>query len=115
MTHTAAPKTHKVADLTWDIVAERLASGAAALLPIGAGAKQHGLHMTMATDQVSAEYFATVVADRRADLADADLRRLSRLRRLCRERGPVRCGLPSGREGDRRCAARLRRRTRAVP
>jgi creatinine amidohydrolase/Fe(II)-dependent formamide hydrolase-like protein len=32
--------------------------GAAALLPIGAGAKQHGLHMTMATDQVFAEYFA---------------------------------------------------------
>jgi creatinine amidohydrolase len=64
MTHTAAAKTRKVADLTWDLVAERLAGGAAALLPIGAGAKQHGLHMKMATDQVFAEYFAGVVAER---------------------------------------------------
>ncbi len=50
MTETAAAKAGKVADLIWDRVAERLAGGAAALLPIGAGAKQHGLHMTMATD-----------------------------------------------------------------
>ena len=64
MTQTASPKTRKVADLTWDRVAERLAGGAAALLPIGAGAKQHGLHMTMATDQVFAEYFAGVVAEK---------------------------------------------------
>ena len=56
--------TQKVADLTWDRIAERLAGGAAALLPIGAGAKQHGLHMKMATDQVFAEYFAGVVAER---------------------------------------------------
>ena len=63
MTETA-PKARKVADLTWDVVAERLAGGAAALLPIGAGAKQHGLHMTMATDQVFAEYFAGVVAEK---------------------------------------------------
>jgi creatinine amidohydrolase len=63
MTETA-PKTRKVADLTWDRVAERLVGGAAALLPIGAGAKQHGLHMRMATDQVFAEYFADVVAEK---------------------------------------------------
>ena len=63
MTHTLAAKARKVADLTWDVVAERLKGGAAALLPIGAGAKQHGLHMTMATDQVFAEYFAGVVAE----------------------------------------------------
>ena len=41
-----------------------LAGGAAAMLPIGAGAKQHGLHMRMATDQVFAEYFAGVVAEK---------------------------------------------------
>jgi creatinine amidohydrolase len=64
MTETAAAKTRKVADLTWDVVAERLAGGATALLPIGAGAKQHGLHMRMATDQIFAEYFAGVVAER---------------------------------------------------
>jgi creatinine amidohydrolase len=64
MTQTAAGKGHKVADLTWDRVAERLADGAAALLPIGAGAKQHGLHMRMAADQVFAEYFAAIVAEK---------------------------------------------------
>jgi creatinine amidohydrolase len=58
------PASRKVADLTWDVVAKRLAEGASALLPIGAGAKQHGLHMSMATDQVFAEYFAGVVAER---------------------------------------------------
>jgi creatinine amidohydrolase len=39
-------------------VAERLHGGATAILPIGAGAKQHGWHMPMATDQIQAEYFA---------------------------------------------------------
>lgn len=58
-----APK-NDVAELTWDTVRERLAAGAAAILPIGAGAKQHGLHMTMATDQVFAEHFSRALADR---------------------------------------------------
>jgi creatinine amidohydrolase len=53
-----------VADLTWDHVGTRLAHGAAAILPIGAGAKQHGLHMRMATDQFFAEYFAAALAER---------------------------------------------------
>jgi len=55
---------HEVAGLTWDQVKERLAAGAAAILPIGAGAKQHGLHMAMATDQVFAEYFSRALAER---------------------------------------------------
>lgn len=55
---------HEVAGLTWDRVEERLAAGAAAILPIGAGAKQHGLHMRMATDQLFAEYFAGALAER---------------------------------------------------
>jgi len=54
---------NRVADLTWDRVAERLAEGATAILPIGAGAKQHGLHMRMSTDQVFAEYFAGALAE----------------------------------------------------
>jgi creatinine amidohydrolase len=58
------PSQHEVADLTWDQVKERLGKGAAAILPIGAGSKQHGLHMTMATDQVFADYFARVLAGR---------------------------------------------------
>jgi creatinine amidohydrolase len=55
---------HGVAGLTWDQVERRLAAGAAAILPIGAGAKQHGLHMPMATDQVFAEYFSRALAER---------------------------------------------------
>jgi creatinine amidohydrolase len=55
---------HEVAGLTWDRVKNRLAAGAAAILPIGAGSKQHGLHMPMATDQLFAEYFSKALADR---------------------------------------------------
>lgn len=57
------PSQHEVAGLTWDRVKERLAGGAAAILPIGAGSKQHGLHMPMATDRLFAEYFARTLAD----------------------------------------------------
>lgn len=56
MKHDTSP--HEVAGLTWDRVKERLAGHAAAILPIGAGSKQHGLHMPMATDQVFGGYFA---------------------------------------------------------
>ena len=55
---------NEVAGLTWDKVKQRLAGGAAAILPIGAGAKQHGLHMPMATDQLFAAYFARALAER---------------------------------------------------
>ena len=55
---------HEVAGLSWDQVGQRLAAGTAAILPIGAGAKQHGLHMNMATDQLFAEYFSRALADR---------------------------------------------------
>jgi creatinine amidohydrolase len=54
--------SHEVARLTWDKVGERLVGGAAAILPIGAGAKEHGLHMPMAADQVFSEFFARVIA-----------------------------------------------------
>ncbi len=55
---------HEVAGLTWDQVGLRLAAGAAAILPIGAGAKEHGLHMPMGTDEVFAAYFARALAER---------------------------------------------------
>ena len=55
---------HEVAGLTWDRIRERLAAGAAAILPIGAGAKQHGLHMPMGTDQLFAAYFARALAEK---------------------------------------------------
>jgi creatinine amidohydrolase len=57
------PPGNEVAALTWDRIRERLAAGAAAILPIGAGAKEHGLHMPMAADQVFADYFARALAE----------------------------------------------------
>lgn len=51
-----------VAALTWADVARRLEAGAAAILPVGAGAKQHGLHLPMGTDQVQAEISAARLA-----------------------------------------------------
>ncbi len=51
-----------VAGLTWDEVSRRLEKGAAAVLPIGAGAKQHGLHLPMNTDQLQAEWLAGEIA-----------------------------------------------------
>ncbi len=53
-----------VADLTWDQVKVRLARGALAILPVGAGAKQHGLHLPMNTDQIVAEHLAHALASR---------------------------------------------------
>ena len=50
--------------LTWDEVARRLEKGAAAILPIGAAAKQHGFHLPMNTDRVQAEWLAARLADR---------------------------------------------------
>lgn len=52
-----------VAHLTWDEVAVRIETGAAAVLPIGAGAKEHGLHLPMETDRIQADWLAGVVAD----------------------------------------------------
>lgn len=47
-----------VADMTWDEVAQALAAGTASLLPVGAAAKQHGLHLPMNTDLVQADHIA---------------------------------------------------------
>jgi creatinine amidohydrolase len=51
-----------VEHLTWDEVARRIAHGAAAILPIGAAAKQHGFHLPMDTDRIQAEAFAAQLA-----------------------------------------------------
>lgn len=50
--------------LTWDEVARRIESGAAAILPIGAAAKQHGFHLPMNTDRIQAERLAARIAER---------------------------------------------------
>src|SRR3982751_7139889 len=51
-----------VEHMTWDAVARRIDSGAAAILPVGAGSKQHGLHLPLNTDRIQAEYFARRLA-----------------------------------------------------
>lgn len=53
----------RVSALPWDAVRDALAAGSPAILPIGSGAKQHGLHLPMATDAVQAEWFSTRLAD----------------------------------------------------
>ncbi|MGQ0674123.1 MAG: creatininase family protein [Hyphomicrobium sp.] len=57
-------KSHRVADLTWDEVGRRLEGGAMAVLPVGAGAKQHGLHLPMATDRITADHLSAELAQR---------------------------------------------------
>jgi creatinine amidohydrolase len=55
---------HFVEHMTWDQVARRIGDGAAAIVPIGAGAKQHGFHLPMNTDRILAESLAARIADR---------------------------------------------------
>ena len=54
-----AGKGIRVADSAWPLVAERLATGATGLLPIGAACKAHGRHLPMNTDLLQAEWLAT--------------------------------------------------------
>lgn len=53
-----------VEHMRWDEVARRIAAGAVAILPIGAGAKQHGLHLPLNTDRLQAEWLAARLAER---------------------------------------------------
>ena len=55
---------HLVEDLNWDEVARRIENGAAGILPIGAGAKEHGFHLPMNTDRIQAEWLAAKIAER---------------------------------------------------
>lgn len=56
-----------VASLSWPEVERRIASGAVAVLPVGAACKEHGPHLPMQTDLLQAEWLATALA-RRANL-----------------------------------------------
>jgi creatinine amidohydrolase len=49
--------------MTWNEVARRIDDGAAAILPIGAAAKQHGLHLPLNTDRIQAEWLAARLAE----------------------------------------------------
>jgi creatinine amidohydrolase len=55
---------HFIEHMTWDEVARHIANGAAAILPIGAAAKQHGFHLPLNTDRIQAEFLASRLAMR---------------------------------------------------
>lgn len=57
-----APDKDLVSHLTWDTVAARIEAGAAAVLPIGASAKEHGLHLPMNTDEIQADWITGIIA-----------------------------------------------------
>lgn len=65
---TGTAPAHLVSAMRWDEVARRIERGALAILPVGAGAKQHGLHLPMGTDALQAEWFAARLAERTAAL-----------------------------------------------
>jgi creatinine amidohydrolase len=46
----------EVAEVAWPEVQRRLAAGATALLPVGAGAKEHGRHLPMNADYLQAKW-----------------------------------------------------------
>ncbi len=52
-----------VADASWPQVERALAAGGVAALPIGAAAKEHGLHLPLNTDYRQAEWLARQLAD----------------------------------------------------
>lgn len=51
-----------VGHMRWDEVARRIEQGAAAILPVGGSAKQHGLHLPLDTDRIQAEFLASELA-----------------------------------------------------
>ncbi|ANW03976.1 creatininase family protein [Bradyrhizobium icense] len=53
---------HFIERMHWDEVARRIGDGAAAILPIGAAAKQHGFHLPLNTDRIQAEWLAARMA-----------------------------------------------------
>ena len=52
----------RIGAMTWDEVERRIKAGAVAILPIGAGSKEHGLHLPLNTDQIQAEFLAAHLA-----------------------------------------------------
>lgn len=55
-------KSSWVAQLSWSDVEKRIVSGGCGLLPIGAGSKEHGLHLPMNTDYLQAKWLADQLA-----------------------------------------------------
>ena len=55
---------HFIERMHWDEVARRIDDGAAAILPIGGAAKQHGFHLPLNTDRIQAEWLAGSIAEK---------------------------------------------------
>ncbi len=51
-------------DMTWAEAATRIEAGAVVVIPIGAAAKEHGLHLPLATDRLTARALAEGIAER---------------------------------------------------
>jgi creatinine amidohydrolase len=56
--------SHFIEHMIWDDVARQIANGAAAILPVGAAAKQHGFHLPLNTDRIQAEFLSSRLAQR---------------------------------------------------
>lgn len=59
---------HRIEDLAWTDVAEILDAGAVAVLPVGAAAKEHGPHLPLGTDYLTAEALGARLAQTEAVL-----------------------------------------------
>lgn len=57
-------KGRRVAEMRWPEVRPALEAGAVAVLPIGAASKEHGPHLPMATDYLTAEALGRRLAER---------------------------------------------------
>ena len=58
MTKASIVESSWVSELSWSDVENKIESGAGAVLPIGAAAKEHGLHLPMNTDYLQAKWLA---------------------------------------------------------
>lgn len=56
-------KCKRAGRMTWQEVREEFAAGIPLVIPIGAGCKEHGLHLPNNTDQIQADYFAERLAE----------------------------------------------------
>lgn len=59
----APPRGAFLGDLTWPEAAERLASAPLVVVPMGAGAKEHGPHLPLRTDQLMLEHLMQAAVD----------------------------------------------------
>ena len=62
MSKLSKGKSSWVSALSWPDIEQRINTGACALLPVGASAKEHGLHLPMNTDYLQATWLSNQLA-----------------------------------------------------